>query len=121
MAIEIKVPAVGESVTEGTVSRWLKQDGEAVRADEPLFELETEKATTEVAAPVAGTLRIEVPEGRTVPIGTVVGRIEDGAKVQKPATAEEQPARAGKGVKGTPDGLAKPAPAPPEKAPAKAA
>jgi 2-oxoglutarate dehydrogenase E2 component (dihydrolipoamide succinyltransferase) len=77
MAIEIKVPTVGESITEGTVARWLKKDGEAVRADEPLYELETEKATTEVASPAAGTLRIKVNEGQTVAIGAVIGRIED--------------------------------------------
>jgi 2-oxoglutarate dehydrogenase E2 component (dihydrolipoamide succinyltransferase) len=79
MGVEIKVPAVGESVTEGTLARWLKKDGEVVRADEPLLELETEKATTEVAAPAAGTLHITVAEGQTVSIGTVVGRIEEGA------------------------------------------
>ncbi|TMQ33255.1 MAG: hypothetical protein E6K70_14110, partial [Planctomycetota bacterium] len=89
MATEIKVPAVGESITEGTVARWLKKDGEAVRAEEPLFELETEKATTEIPAPVAGTLHITVPEGRTVPIGAVVGRIEEGG----PQRAAREPAR----------------------------
>jgi 2-oxoglutarate dehydrogenase E2 component (dihydrolipoamide succinyltransferase) len=76
MAVEIKVPSVGESITEGTLSRWLKKDGDAVRADEPVFELETEKATQEVPAPAAGTLKILVPEGQTIAIGTVVGRIE---------------------------------------------
>jgi 2-oxoglutarate dehydrogenase E2 component (dihydrolipoamide succinyltransferase) len=97
MATEIKVPSVGESITEGTVSRWLKEDGAQVRADEPVFELETEKATTEVAAPVAGTLRITVPQGTTVAIGSVVGRIEESkaAPVQstdgsrKPAPSEK--------------------------------
>jgi 2-oxoglutarate dehydrogenase E2 component (dihydrolipoamide succinyltransferase) len=90
MATEIKVPAVGESITEGTVARWLKKDGEAVRAEEPLFELETEKATTEIPAPVTGTLHITVPEGRTVPIGAVVGRIEEGAAA--PAAKQSKPA-----------------------------
>jgi 2-oxoglutarate dehydrogenase E2 component (dihydrolipoamide succinyltransferase) len=85
MPVEIKVPSVGESVIEGTVARWLKRDGDAVRAEEPLLELETEKATTEVAAPAAGTLRIAIPEGRTVPIGSVVGRIEEA-----PAPAAEK-------------------------------
>ena len=92
MATEIKVPAVGESITEGTVARWLKKDGEAVRAEEPLFELETEKATTEIPAPVAGTLHITVPEGRTVPIGAVVGRIDEGAAAP---TAKPSKATAG--------------------------
>src|SRR5947199_10859779 len=78
MAVEIKVPSVGESISEGTLTRWLKKDGDAVRADEPVFELETEKATTSVGAPVAGSLKITVPEGQTVAIGAVVGRIEEG-------------------------------------------
>ncbi len=79
MAVEIKVPSVGESVTEGTLSRWLKQDGAAVRQDEPVCELETEKATTEVPAPASGTLHITVPAGQSVTIGAVLGRIEEGA------------------------------------------
>src|SRR5438093_10799249 len=79
MPVEIKVPSVGESVTEGIVSRWLKTDGEAVRADEPVVELETDKATQEVVAPAAGRLRVAVPEGTTVQVGAVIGRVEDGA------------------------------------------
>jgi 2-oxoglutarate dehydrogenase E2 component (dihydrolipoamide succinyltransferase) len=87
MAVEIKVPSVGESITEGTISRWLKKDGEAVRADEPVLEVETDKATTEISAPQAGTLRITVPEGQTVAVGAVVGRIEEGAPAQQPGRA----------------------------------
>src|SRR5947209_17682676 len=87
MAVEIKVPSVGESISEGTISRWLKKDGEAVRADEPVLEIETDKATTEISAPQAGTLRITVPEGQQVRIGAVVGRIEEGAPAQQPAAA----------------------------------
>ena len=79
MAVDIKVPSVGESITEGVVARWLKADGDAVRANEPVFELETDKATTEVVAPAAGVLTITVKEGQKVPIGAVVGRIEEGA------------------------------------------
>src|SRR5688572_5089558 len=82
MAVDIKVPSVGESITEGTLARWFKKDGDAVRADEPVFELETEKATTEVAAPAAGTLRITAKEGQTVAVGAVVGRVEEGAAAQ---------------------------------------
>jgi 2-oxoglutarate dehydrogenase E2 component (dihydrolipoamide succinyltransferase) len=92
MATEIKVPSVGESITEGTVSRWLKEDGAQVRADELVFELETEKATTEVAAPVAGTLRITVPQGSTVAIGAVVGRIEEGSPAAAPTDGSRKPA-----------------------------
>jgi 2-oxoglutarate dehydrogenase E2 component (dihydrolipoamide succinyltransferase) len=82
MAVEIKVPSVGESITEGTLSRWLKQEGDTVRVDEPVFELETEKATGEVPAPVAGVLHILVPAGETIAIGSVVGRIEEKAAAE---------------------------------------
>jgi 2-oxoglutarate dehydrogenase E2 component (dihydrolipoamide succinyltransferase) len=92
MAAEIKVPSVGESITEGTISRWIKKDGDSVRADEPLFELETDKATTEVVAPSAGTLHITVPQGQTVAIGTVVGRIEEGAATRSTSSDGKKPA-----------------------------
>jgi 2-oxoglutarate dehydrogenase E2 component (dihydrolipoamide succinyltransferase) len=108
MAVEVKVPAVGESVSEGTLSRWFKQDGEAVRVDEPLFELETEKATTEVAAPAAGTLRIAVAEGETVAVGAVVARVEDGAAPPRPSPAAPKQEQAAKPDKEVPP--AKPVP-----------
>jgi 2-oxoglutarate dehydrogenase E2 component (dihydrolipoamide succinyltransferase) len=85
MAIDIKVPTVGESITEGTITRWYKKDGEVLRNMEPAFELETEKATTDVPAPAGGLLRILVPEGSTVAIGAVVGRLEPGGAEAKPA------------------------------------
>ncbi|HEY1377852.1 MAG TPA: 2-oxoglutarate dehydrogenase complex dihydrolipoyllysine-residue succinyltransferase [Gemmataceae bacterium] len=110
MPVEIKVPSVGESITEGTLARWLKKDGDAVRADEPVVELETEKATQEVVAPADGRLRIAVPEGTTVQVGAVIGRVEEGAgapaparpvaaaapaaKAAEPAKAAEKPAAA---------------------------
>jgi len=84
VATEIKVPSVGESITEGTISRWLKKDGEQVQVEEPLFELETEKATTEIPAPLSGILLITVPEGKTVAIGSVVGRIDE-ANASRPS------------------------------------
>jgi 2-oxoglutarate dehydrogenase E2 component (dihydrolipoamide succinyltransferase) len=90
MPINITVPAVGESITEGTIARWLKQDGQQVRGGEPVFELETEKATTEVAAPAAGMLRIAVPEGKTVAIGAVVGRIQEGEAAPSPKEPEKR-------------------------------
>ena len=95
MAIEIKVPSVGESITEGVLSRWLRKNGENVRADEPVLELETEKATTEVAAPASGKLVTTVPEGKTVTIGTVVGRIEE---AEAPSTAAPKKDGTGDGV-----------------------
>lgn len=82
MATPIKIPSVGESITEGTIARWLKKDGERVSADEPIFELETEKASSEVPAPAAGVLHIKEREGAKVAIGAVVGEIDtagDGA------------------------------------------
>ncbi len=86
MAIEIKVPSVGESITEGSIARWIKKNGEIVRLDEPLFELETEKASTEVPAPAAGKLSIKTPEGSKVAIGAVVGSIDPSdVAVAKPA------------------------------------
>lgn len=79
MAVEIKVPPVGESITEGTIARWLKPNGAAVKANEPVCEVETDKATTEVMAPVGGRLSIAAAEGQKVAIGGVIGQIEEGA------------------------------------------
>jgi 2-oxoglutarate dehydrogenase E2 component (dihydrolipoamide succinyltransferase) len=79
MATEIKVPSLGESITEATVAKWLKRPGEAVAADEPIAELETDKVTLEVPAPASGTLaEILAEEGTNVPVGAVLGRIADG-------------------------------------------
>ena len=76
MAHDVKVPSVGESVTEALLVQWLKNDGDSVQADEPLFVIETDKVTLEVTADTAGTLNIKVNEGETVAIGTVVAVIE---------------------------------------------
>jgi len=93
MASEIKVPALGESVTEATVARWLKKAGDTVAVDDPLVELETDKVTLEVNAPAAGTLsEILAPEGTNVAVGAVLGRIGDGAA--KPAAPAKAPAAA---------------------------
>src|SRR5580704_5115745 len=79
MATEIKVPSLGESITDATVAKWLKHPGEAVAADEPIAELETDKVTLEVPAPASGTLaEILAEEGANVPVGAVLGRIADG-------------------------------------------
>ncbi len=88
MAIDIVVPELGESITEGTIAAWLKQPGEAVGVDEPLVELETDKATVEICAPKAGVLsEIRVAAGEDVEVGAVIGQIDDtaGAGVEKPA------------------------------------
>ncbi len=89
MATEIKVPTLGESVTSATVARWMKQAGEAVAADEPLVELETDKVTVEVGAPAAGVLTaISAPEGTEVPVGALLGLLEAGGTA---ATAAPKP------------------------------
>jgi 2-oxoglutarate dehydrogenase E2 component (dihydrolipoamide succinyltransferase) len=86
MATEIKVPTLGESVTEATVGKWFKKAGDAVAADEPLVELETDKVTIEVPAPAAGTLdEIVVKEGETVNVGALLGSISAGGAAAKPA------------------------------------
>jgi 2-oxoglutarate dehydrogenase E2 component (dihydrolipoamide succinyltransferase) len=92
---EIKVPTLGESVTEATVSRWLKKAGEAVAMDEALVELETDKVTLEVNATAAGTLaEITVEEGATVNVGALLGTIADGAAPAKAAPAAPAPVKA---------------------------
>jgi 2-oxoglutarate dehydrogenase E2 component (dihydrolipoamide succinyltransferase) len=105
MSIQIKVPAMGESVTEATVSKWFKKQGDAVKRDEPLLELETDKVTVEVPAPADGSIEsIAVEEGATVQVGAVLGAIAEGAKGA--STASSKPAAA-----------PKPAPAPRPAAP----
>jgi 2-oxoglutarate dehydrogenase E2 component (dihydrolipoamide succinyltransferase) len=87
---EIRVPTLGESVTEATIGRWFKKAGEAVAVDEPLVELETDKVTIEVPAPSAGTLsEIAAKDGETVAVGALLGQIKDGAAgaAAKPAAA----------------------------------
>ncbi len=94
MATEIKVPSLGESVTEATVAKWLKRPGEAVAVDEPVVELETDKVTLEVPAPAAGTLaEIVAEEGVNLPVGAVLGRISEGvaAAAAPPQVAEPAP------------------------------
>jgi 2-oxoglutarate dehydrogenase E2 component (dihydrolipoamide succinyltransferase) len=125
MAIQIKVPALGESVTEATVGQWFKRPGDAVAVDEPLVELETDKVTVEVPAPSAGVLSdIKVPQGSTVAVGAVLGAIEaaTGAQVASPARSPA-PSPAPSPAKSAPQpATAAPAPqaAPPASAPAPA-
>jgi len=76
MATEIRVPTLGESVTEATIGKWFKKPGEAVKADEPIVELETDKVTVEVPAPAAGVLaEIVAKDGDTVGVGALLGSI----------------------------------------------
>jgi 2-oxoglutarate dehydrogenase E2 component (dihydrolipoamide succinyltransferase) len=89
MSIEIKVPAMGESVTEATIARWLKREGDSVQKDEPVVELETDKVSVEVPSPAAGVLEhINVQQGGTVGVGSVLGAVAEGAAAPKPAKAE---------------------------------
>jgi 2-oxoglutarate dehydrogenase E2 component (dihydrolipoamide succinyltransferase) len=104
MTVEIKVPAMGESVTEATVSRWFKKEGESVARDEPLLELETDKVTVEVPAPADGSIEsISAKEGDTVQVGALLGAIAEGKAGKASATPAKNPPAA------TPP---KPAPAP---------
>jgi 2-oxoglutarate dehydrogenase E2 component (dihydrolipoamide succinyltransferase) len=92
---EIRVPTLGESVTEATIGRWFKKAGDAVAVDEPLVELETDKVTIEVPAPSAGTLgEIAAKDGETVAVGALLGQINEGAAGAKPAAAAAAPAKA---------------------------
>ena len=107
MGIEIRVPTLGESVTEATIGRWFKKPGEPVAADEPLVELETDKVTVEVPAPASGVLaEISAKDGETVQVGAVLGSIDEGGgkAAAKPAAPAQPKAAA--------PALAKTAPAP---------
>src|SRR5216683_1944947 len=106
---DIRVPTLGESVTEATIGKWFKQPGDAVAVDEPLVELETDKVTIEVPAPAAGVLsEIAAKDGETVAVGALLGQIKDGgaAKAAPPAAAV-QPA----GAQPAPPPVPRPAPA----------
>src|SRR5471032_1683827 len=90
---DIRVPTLGESVTEATVGKWFKQPGDAVSVDEPLVELETDKVTLEVPAPASGVLgEIAAKNGATVGVGAILGQIKDGAAGASPKPAVAAPA-----------------------------
>ena len=101
MAVEVIMPQMGESIFEGTITKWLKKPGDAIERDEPLFEISTDKVDAEIPSPAAGVLKeIRVEEGKTVPIQTVVALID--APETQPAAAKSQAAR-------SPEASAKPA------------
>jgi 2-oxoglutarate dehydrogenase E2 component (dihydrolipoamide succinyltransferase) len=86
MATDVKVPSLGESITEGTLAQWLKKAGDQVAADEPIASLETDKVTVEVPSPVAGVLsELVVDEGETVEVGAVIARIDENGKAAEKA------------------------------------
>jgi len=118
MAVDIVMPQMGESIFEGTITKWLKKPGDKVERDEPLFEISTDKVDAEIPSPSAGVLKeIKVGEGKTVPIQTVVGVIDaagDGAGAAKAAASAPAPAKTAEPVKAAaPAPAAKPAAAPP--------
>ncbi|TXH25363.1 MAG: dihydrolipoamide succinyltransferase, partial [Cyclobacteriaceae bacterium] len=89
MAQQVKVPTVGESITEVTIANWLKKDGDVVKMDEVIAELESDKATFELTAPQAGILKINKAKGEVVPIGTVICEIADGGAATTPTPKAE--------------------------------
>ena len=95
MPTNVIMPQMGESIAEGTLTKWLKKPGDAVKRDEPLFEISTDKVDAEIPAPASGTLlEILVPEGQTVPINTVVARLgEAGEKASAAAPPAAAPER----------------------------
>jgi 2-oxoglutarate dehydrogenase E2 component (dihydrolipoamide succinyltransferase) len=125
MSVSVKMPQLGESVTEGTVTRWLKKEGEHVTADEPLLEVSTDKVDTEIPSPASGILRgIAVDEDETVAVGAELAIIEDSDSAEAPAPPAEQappaPPAAASPSPEAPPAPASPPPAPPAPAPAPA-
>jgi len=113
---DITMPQLGETVTEGTITKWFKQVGETVAEDEPLFEVSTDKVDSEVPSPVSGTLlEIKVPEGETVDVGTVLAVVGEGGAAPAEAPAQEAPAQEAPAAEAP-----APAPAPAPEAPAPA-
>src|SRR5580704_3444870 len=120
---DVVMPQMGESIVEGTLTKWLKKPGDHVERDEPLFEISTDKVDTEIPSPMAGTLaEVLVEEGKTVGINTVVARIESGAPAAaKPAApaaeAPAAPAAPAPAAVAAPPAAAAPPPPPVEEAP----
>src|SRR5690606_30711263 len=95
MSTEVKVPTLGESVTEATIGEWLKQPGEAVALDEPIASLETDKVAVEVPSPVAGVMGQQLAAvGDTVNVGATIATVEAGGAVAAPSPAAPAPAKA---------------------------
>src|SRR5437867_5555859 len=93
MPTTVTMPQLGETVVEGTITKWLKSEGEEIERDEPLFEISTDKVDTEVPSPVAGTLsKILVPEGETVSVGTNLAEIDDGSAGRQTAEVSAEAA-----------------------------
>ncbi|MEO1207350.1 MAG: 2-oxoglutarate dehydrogenase complex dihydrolipoyllysine-residue succinyltransferase [Pseudomonadota bacterium] len=120
MAVEIRVPTLGESVTEATVGQWFKKPGDAVKVDEPLVELETDKVTVEVPAPSAGVLeQIVVNEGDTVEVGAILGALNENGDASS-ALSSAAPAQSAPAAEASPEPAAASTPAQPSPPPAAA-
>src|SRR5580765_3085673 len=100
MAVEVKIPAVGESITSGVVSVWHKKSGDFVNAGDGRFTLETDKVSTEIAAETSGELDTLVSQGQEVKIGEVVATIDDSRKAPAAAPAEKKQSPSGTGAEG---------------------
>src|ERR1035438_9837326 len=91
--IDVVMPQMGESIVEGTLTKWLKKPGETIGRDEPLFEISTDKVDTEIPSPAAGVLaEVLIEEGKTVGINTIVARINDGTKADGASAPAAAPA-----------------------------
>src|SRR5256886_10001613 len=113
--IDVLMPQMGESIAEGTLSKWLKKLGDEVKRDEPLFEISTDKVDAEIPAPAAGKLvEIKVQEGQTVPVQTLVAVLETdkNAAVPAPTAPKAEPAPKPAAPKPEPPKATAPAPAP---------
>ena len=123
MATDIVMPQMGESIVEGTITKWLKKPGDKIQRDEPLFEISTDKVDAEIPAPASGVLQeIKVTEGTTVQVNTVVGTIaSDGEVTAKPAPAEKKATPAQPAAKAPAQSAPAPAQTGPTSAPPKAA
>src|SRR5713226_5684441 len=116
MATDVIMPQMGESIAEGTITKWMKKPGDAVKRDEPIFEISTDKVDAEIPSPVEGTLlEIRVPEGQTVAINTVVAMIGEAGEAAgtAPAKGQAAPPSFAESKEGKPPEAAAPPPAPP--------
>src|ERR1700756_1165554 len=118
MPTDVIMPQMGESIFEGTITKWLKKPGDKIQRDEPLFEISTDKVDAEIPAPASGVLQeIKVTEGTTVQVNTVVGTItSDGEVTAKPAAAEKKATPAQPAAKAPAQSAPAPASGPPKAA-----
>src|SRR5262252_7277189 len=111
MAADVVMPQMGESIFEGTITKWLKKPGDKVERDEPLFEISTDKVDAEIPSPSAGVLKeVKVKEGQTVPINTVVATIDAAGAAAPAAAPAPAPAPAAKTEAAKPSAAHAPAP-----------